>query len=115
MVVLAGRRCGFTLIELLVVIAVIAVLAAILFPVFAQAREAARATACLSNEKQIGQALMMYLQDNDETLPAADWGGTFKGPPFTAFAFQTGAGSAPPTWADVFQSYVKNLPVMKCP
>ncbi len=60
---------GFTLIELLVVIAIIAVLAAILFPVFAQAREKARAITCLSNARQIGTALMLYLQDYDEKYP----------------------------------------------
>ena len=60
---------GFTLIELLVVIAIISVLAAILFPVFAQAREKARAIACLSNQKQIGLALLQYVQDYDETYP----------------------------------------------
>lgn len=65
---------GFTLIELLVVIAIIAILAAILFPVFAQAREKARQTACLSNAKQVGTAVMMYVQDYDETYPSGHWG-----------------------------------------
>jgi prepilin-type N-terminal cleavage/methylation domain-containing protein/prepilin-type processing-associated H-X9-DG protein len=64
-----SRRSGFTLIELLVVIAIIAILAAILFPVFAQAREKARSISCLSNCKQVGNAVMMYIQDYDETLP----------------------------------------------
>ncbi|HVK04226.1 MAG TPA: DUF1559 domain-containing protein [Armatimonadaceae bacterium] len=63
------RVSAFTLIELLVVIAIIAILAAILFPVFAQAREKARQAACLSNTKQIGLGLMMYVQDYDETYP----------------------------------------------
>ena len=63
------RRSGFTLIELLVVIAIIAILAAILFPVFAQARESARASACISNEKQIALGILMYTQDFDETMP----------------------------------------------
>jgi prepilin-type N-terminal cleavage/methylation domain-containing protein/prepilin-type processing-associated H-X9-DG protein len=65
------RKTGFTLIELLVVIAIIAILAAILFPVFAQAREKARAISCLSNTKQIGLGLAMYTQDYDELMPAA--------------------------------------------
>src|SRR5437879_6461586 len=63
------KRRAFTLIELLVVIAIIAILAAILFPVFAQAREKARGAACLSNGKQMGIGLMMYAQDYDERLP----------------------------------------------
>jgi prepilin-type N-terminal cleavage/methylation domain-containing protein/prepilin-type processing-associated H-X9-DG protein len=64
-----GRRTGFTLIELLVVIAIISILAAILFPVFARAREGARRTSCLSNLKQIGLACHMYAQDYDELFP----------------------------------------------
>jgi prepilin-type N-terminal cleavage/methylation domain-containing protein/prepilin-type processing-associated H-X9-DG protein len=69
------RVRAFTLIELLVVIAIIAILAAILFPVFAQARAKGRQAACLSNEKQIGNAIMMYVQDYDEVMPACfSWG-----------------------------------------
>jgi prepilin-type N-terminal cleavage/methylation domain-containing protein/prepilin-type processing-associated H-X9-DG protein len=69
------RTKAFTRIELLVVIAIIAILAAILFPVFAQARDKARQAACLSNEKQIGTAITMYAQDYDETLPNCySWG-----------------------------------------
>src|SRR5688572_12037919 len=64
-----GKRPGFTLIELLVVIAIIAILAAILFPVFAQAREKARAISCLSNTKQLALAVQQYVQDYDEALP----------------------------------------------
>lgn len=70
------QRKGFTLIELLVVIAIIAILAAILFPVFAQAREQARSTSCLSNNKQIGLSVKMYAQDYDEQYPM----GTYEAP-----------------------------------
>jgi prepilin-type N-terminal cleavage/methylation domain-containing protein len=69
------KRRGFTLIELLVVIAIIAILAAILFPVFAQAREMARTTSCLSNMKQIGLAVHMYAGDYDELFPDGGYGG----------------------------------------
>ena len=70
---------AFTLIELLVVIAIIAILAAILFPVFARARENARRTSCLSNMKQIGTAMKMYTQDYDEHLPEPGYGAVFSG------------------------------------
>ncbi len=74
------RTSGFTLIELLVVIAIIAILAAILFPVFAQAREKARQASCISNNKQIGNAIMMYTQDYDEFLPQTGWQGPCTNP-----------------------------------
>jgi prepilin-type N-terminal cleavage/methylation domain-containing protein/prepilin-type processing-associated H-X9-DG protein len=70
----SAHRSAFTLIELLVVIAIIAILAAILFPVFAQAREKARSATCISNQKQIANALMMYVQDYDEVYPQAEYG-----------------------------------------
>jgi prepilin-type N-terminal cleavage/methylation domain-containing protein len=71
-----GRWRGFTLFELLVVIAIVAILAAILFPVFAKAREKARQTACLNNQRQIATALLLWAQDHEEQLPAAAtvWG-----------------------------------------
>jgi len=101
---LLKRRSAFTLIELLVVIAIIAILAAILFPVFAQARDKARAAACMSNCKQIGTAVLMYTQDYDETYYyQADWGETDN----------WGAGS----WGNDYWSYtrwpVRHLPYIK--
>jgi len=97
---------GFTLIELLVVIAIIAILAAILFPVFAKAREKARQTSCLSNLKQIGTSVMMYVQDYDEMYPMS----------YQDVA--SGAGSAaqiPMTWPNRLLPYIKNTQVYKCP
>jgi prepilin-type N-terminal cleavage/methylation domain-containing protein/prepilin-type processing-associated H-X9-DG protein len=101
------KRTGFTLIELLVVIAIIAILAAILFPVFAQAREKARQSGCLSNLKQIGTALMMYTQDYDEAYPC-NWAGARPMPPSTP-----DGGSY--KWMDAVFPYVKNEQVFTCP
>ena len=99
-------RSAFTLIELLVVIAIIAILAAILFPVFAQAREKARQTACLSNTKQVGTALMVYAQDYDETFPGAGYAYDWR---FSINDLRN------PKWMDVLQPYVKNDAVFNCP
>lgn len=94
------KRHGFTLIELLVVIAIIAILAAILFPVFAQAREKARQASCLSNEKQMGIAFLMYVQDYDETLNLDQ--NYYNDPSIP------GGQPARHSWADMFQPYIKN-------
>jgi prepilin-type N-terminal cleavage/methylation domain-containing protein/prepilin-type processing-associated H-X9-DG protein len=91
----APRR-GFTLIELLVVIAIIAILAAILFPVFAKAREKARMSSCASNCKQIGVAITQYIQDNDERLMMRN-------------------DNANRGWQSLVQSYVKSIQVFTCP
>ena len=109
-------RVGFTLIELLVVIAIIAILAAILFPVFAQAREAARKTACLSNLKQEGSALAMYNQDYDETMPSAcAWGKAWShGSAATLCPPKVNSGS-PAYIQEFLVPYVKNEMVWYCP
>ncbi len=94
------RRRGFTLIELLVVIAIIALLAAILFPVFARAREKARQSSCAGNIKNLGTAVLMYTQDYDETLPLA----AYFVPPGDAL-----------TWHDLVEPYVKSHQIWHCP
>jgi prepilin-type N-terminal cleavage/methylation domain-containing protein len=114
--ILAGKaamrtRTGFTLIELLVVIAIIAILAAILFPVFAQAREKARQASCLSNCKQIGLASNMYIQDYDEKFPGHDWQkgmGIWGLPDGRNYKGHLG-------WSLQFYPYLKNLNVLLCP
>ncbi|MBS1723817.1 MAG: prepilin-type N-terminal cleavage/methylation domain-containing protein [Armatimonadetes bacterium] len=109
------KKRAFTLIELLVVIAIIAILAAILFPVFAKAKEAAKQTQCLSNAKQMGTGLYIYLTDSDDTLPMANYNAKYVGPPYTIFSWQKGAGVAGLNWADILMPYVKNVQVFKCP
>jgi prepilin-type N-terminal cleavage/methylation domain-containing protein/prepilin-type processing-associated H-X9-DG protein len=107
---------GFTLIELLVVIAIIAILAAILFPVFAQARESARTISCTSNEKQISLSVLMYVQDYDERFPIYVYGDNNSDPTY---------GKTDPSggsylnynvgWDEVCQPYIKNKQVLWCP
>jgi prepilin-type N-terminal cleavage/methylation domain-containing protein/prepilin-type processing-associated H-X9-DG protein len=92
------RNHAFTLIELLVVIAIIAILAAILFPVFAQAREKARAISCLSNTKELGLAVMMYNQDYDEVFPSGEQNAWWQD-----------------SWYWGTQPYIKNVQILRCP
>ena len=119
------RRKGFTLIELLVVIAIIAILAAILFPVFAKAREKARQASCLSNVKQMSLGVGMYVQDWDDTYPPAVTGWYAHDnviqtdPTMPGYYFQTCDSSTVKgnwiSWMDLIFPYVKNLNVYKCP
>src|SRR5580698_2440397 len=99
------HRAGFTLIELLVVIAIIAILAAILFPVFAKAREKARQTTCASNEKQLGLAFLQYTQDYDEMTVS----GAIPANPGAWYAIG-GVG-----WAGQLYPYVKSQGAFACP
>src|SRR6185503_17489526 len=98
-----GKQRGFTLIELLVVIAIIAILAAILFPVFAQAREKARGISCMSNVRQIGTGLSMYVQDYDETFPMNLY-----------MAFDNTGPKIYPSYI-ALSPYVKNMQIYRCP
>lgn len=122
-----SKKRAFTLIELLVVISIISILAAILFPVFARARENARRTSCLSNLKQIGLGIMQYTQDYDEKYPTTFVGK--RGNAGDGYTVQTDS-SMPGrkyrvndgtyhgyymTWMDTIYPYVKSLQVFVCP
>jgi prepilin-type N-terminal cleavage/methylation domain-containing protein/prepilin-type processing-associated H-X9-DG protein len=110
----SGRK-AFTLIEILVVVAIISILAAILFPVFARARENARRSSCMSNLKQMGIAMMMYVQDYDETYPRSRYAVT--GAANTAGASPDGAiwVSGFIYWPQILYPYHRNRQIFKCP
>jgi prepilin-type N-terminal cleavage/methylation domain-containing protein/prepilin-type processing-associated H-X9-DG protein len=119
-----GRTRGFTLIELLVVIAIIGILAAMVFPVFARARESARKAVCLSNVKNIALAIQMYLADNNDTLPpeehrseAMDYFGGMPGGGDEEECSQYLVNMANPylRWPVIFDEYVRNRDVWRCP
>lgn len=105
------RENGFTLIELLVVIAIISLLAGILLPVFKQAREKARNTTCQSNMKQLGTAMLMYIQDWDETAPPANVSGTSRFYACCSYDGLTGKAF----WMDLLYPYTKNWSILVCP
>lgn len=122
---MAIRRRGFTLIELLVVIAIIGILAAMVFPVFARARESARKAVCLSNVKNIALAIQMYLGDNNDTFPPSDhdagfnayWTAQAAYRPWGDNGCPDGAFKANPylRWPVVLDEYVRNRDVWRCP
>ena len=108
------NRKAFTLIELLVVVAIISILAAILFPVFARARENARRASCASNLKQIALGVMMYVQDYDEKYPVQE---RMTDPPADGYQqnFATNTGSDTTNWLRAIHPYVKSYQVYSCP
>lgn len=112
------EKRGFTLIELLVVIAIIAILAAILFPVFAKAREKARTASCQSNLKQIALSLTMYAQDYDETFPQLS-GANYTGDDHLTNGLNNfgwdGGSIVYHDWAVVIMPYIKNIQIFLCP
>ncbi len=116
------RRHGFTLIELLVVIAIIGILAAMVFPVFARARESARKAVCLSNVKNIALALQLYLADNNDTLPPSEhrqdvrgYFGSQSDDPDWCMDHLSHVSNPYLQWHVIFDEYVKNREVYNCP
>jgi prepilin-type N-terminal cleavage/methylation domain-containing protein/prepilin-type processing-associated H-X9-DG protein len=109
------RQRGFTLIELLVVIAIICILVAVIFPVFASAREKAHQTACISNEKQLGLADMMYCQDNDEAYWNTPYPGAINIPAPDPDECTIDACLGTEFWSDILLPYTQDTAVFSCP
>ena len=111
-----NRRTAFTLIELLVVIAIISILAAIIFPVFARAKSAAKQTACISNLRQIGAAITEYMADSDDVFPhAVDPADKFQPDIWNSFPEFRARIPLMPMLHEALQPYIKNTQVFKCP
>ncbi len=107
---------AFTLIELLVVIAIIAILAAFLFPVFARSKEAAKKSTCISNLRQIGQAMLIYMQDSDDVFPhAVDAADKYQPSIWSGFPEFMAQIPLMPMMHEALQPYIKNYQIFQCP
>jgi general secretion pathway protein G len=110
------RKRAFTLIELLVVIAILAIIAAFLFPVFARSKEAAKKSTCISNLRQIGQSMLIYMQDNDDAFPSAvDAADKYQPGIWSAFPEFMAQIPYMPMMHEALQPYIKNYQLFRCP
>ena len=111
-----GRKRAFTLIELLVVIAIITILAAFLFPVFAKTKQAAKKSTCISNLRQIGQAMLLYMEDSDDAFPhAVDAADKYQPSIWSGFPAFMAEIPNMPMMHEALQPYIRNYDIFSCP